>query len=157
MSEPLYYVRCNGDGSWLTKRPNPHGSGDVFAMNPSDAALVTAAQWPKAAFTSAGVYQLIPTPFVTPLPKREVMSLNDALTMGRRALKEGSRGDIELALDTLIESVSATVEEGKQCEHLTGYWIDTGIGSFRCDCGYQFNVNELEYRADRKITARRDR
>jgi hypothetical protein len=43
MSEPLYYIRCNPDGSWLTTRtPEPPNTGLIFAQGcPQDIARLT--------------------------------------------------------------------------------------------------------------------
>lgn len=53
----LFFVHCQGDGSWLTTR---EPKGRVFAHNPPDPMLVTG---PVAHAEWQGAYNLVPTPW----------------------------------------------------------------------------------------------
>lgn len=67
-STRLFYVRCNGDGSWLTTRRNA-GGGHIFERAPADPMLASGpvlADW-------KGAYELIPTPWTVETWPQPVM------------------------------------------------------------------------------------
>jgi peptide methionine sulfoxide reductase MsrB len=52
--------------------------------------------------------------------------------------------------------ISVLDEEGDECAHLNGYWINRNTGNFRCyGCGFQFFTRDLKPNRGREIERRR--
>jgi hypothetical protein len=123
-SPRLFFVRCNGDGSWLTSR---EPKGKVFGINPPDPMLVSGPMgW-------QGAYELIPTPWTVEtwpdLAHESPVSKLEAILASRLAKHDGcsrfgtqdfavlSRPNVERLLLAIAEAHKALGGDSNDAEH----------------------------------------
>lgn len=143
----LFFVHCQGDGSWLTTR---EPKGRVFDHNPPDPMLVTG---PVAHAEWQGAYNLVPTPWTAEAwpdfqgKNAEVAALN-VLLVARLQQHDGcSRfGTRDFALlngtaakdilDAISEAKAALVGDSNDAEHdaLVSFVQAIGLEIPECDC-----------------------
>jgi hypothetical protein len=140
----LFFIRCNGDGSWLTTR---EPKGTVYAFAPRDPMLVTG-----PIGNMGGAYELIATPWtVETWPDfqgenaAEVAKLN-ALLVTRLAQHDGcsrfGTRDLNILanmaakqlLDAISEAKAALVGDSNDAEHDALVSIVRALGMELPDC-----------------------
>jgi hypothetical protein len=131
----LFFVRCNGDGSWLTKRTT-EGGGHIFEPAPADPMLVTGpiGRMAKGIGTQwGGPYELIPSPWTVEtwpdLQHESPVSKLEALLASRLAKHDGcsrfgvqdlqllSGSGVVRLLDAIAEAHAALGGDSNDAEH----------------------------------------